>query len=79
MTTLKLTNFKIFTTGADGGHHYVSTEIENEGVRRKIIVLFKAKSDEKQLLDKNEITVKGNLIDEGLQQSLMLLEAEIIN
>jgi len=40
MTTLKLTNFKILTTGADGGHHYVSTEIEYKVVRRKITVFL---------------------------------------
>lgn len=79
MTTHKLTNFKVLSTGADGGHHYVSSEIEYAGATRKITVLFKNKSDEKLLMDKTEITVIGNLIDEGIQQSLMLLEAEIIN
>jgi archaellum component FlaG (FlaF/FlaG flagellin family) len=79
MTTHKLTNFKVLSTGADSGHHYVSSEIEYVGTTRKITVLFKNKSDEKLLMDKTEITVIGNLIDEGIQQSLMLLEAEIIN
>jgi hypothetical protein len=79
MTTLKLTNYKVLSTGADGGHHYISTEIEHNGVTRQITALFKNKADEKRLSDKLEITVRGNLIDEGLQQSLMLLDTEIID
>lgn len=79
MTTLKLTNYKALSTGADGGHHYVSTEIEYNGVMRQITALFKNKSDEKKLSNNLEITVKGNLVDEGLQQSLMLLDTEIID
>jgi hypothetical protein len=78
MTTYKLTDFKIQSTGADGGHYYISTELKYGGETRKLIVLFKSKSDEKLLKDKKEIKVKGNLIDEGQQQSLMLLDAEII-
>ena len=78
MTTLELTNYKVLSTGVDGGHHYISTEIEYIGVTRQITALFKNKSDEKKLSDKLEITVKGNLVDEGLQQSLMLLDTEII-
>jgi len=79
MTTLKLTNYKVLSTGADGGHHYISTEIEYNGATRHITALFKNKSDEKKLSEKLEITVRGNLLDEGLQHSLMLLDTEIID
>ena len=79
MMTLKLTNYKVLSTGADGGHHYISTEIEHNGVKRQLTALFKNKSDEKRLSDKFEITVRGNLFDEGLQQSLMLLDTEVID
>lgn len=79
MTTLKLTNYNVLSTGADGGHHHISTEIEYNGVTRQITALFKNKSDEKMLSDKLEITARGNLVDEGLQQSLMLLDTEIID
>jgi hypothetical protein len=79
MTTLKLTNFKVLSTGVDGGHYYISTEIEHNGVTRKITALFKNKSDEVLLSEKQEIVVKGNLKDEGLQQSLMLFDTEIIS
>ena len=79
MKTLKLTTFKILSTGADGGHHYISAEINHDGQTRKLIVLFKTKSDEKELIQKTEITVKGKLVDDGIQHSLMLLDAEIVN
>lgn len=79
MTRYKLTNFKILSTGADGGHHYISTEINHSGQTRKMTILFKNKSDELLLSGKTELTVKGNLIDDDLQNSLMLLEAELVN
>lgn len=79
MATYKLTKFKILSTGVDGGHHYISTEINFGGQLRKMAVLFKNNSDEKLLNDKTELTVAGNLIDDGIQQSLMLLDAEIVN
>jgi hypothetical protein len=79
MTTFNLTFFKILLTGVDGGHQYLSTEIEYEGVKRKINVMFKNKSDERKLEGKNKLAVYGNLIDEGLEQSLMLLDSVIID
>jgi hypothetical protein len=47
-------------------------------VKRQLTALFINKSYEKELSGKLEITVRGNLLDEGLQQSLMLLDTEII-
>ena len=79
MTTFKLTTFKILSTGADGGHHYISAEINHDGLTRKLLVLFKTKSDEKELFKKTEINVKGKLVDDGIQHSLMLLDSEIIS
>jgi len=79
MATFKLTNFRVLSTGVDGGRYYISTEIEHNGATRQLTVLFKSKSDEKTLSNKMEINVTGNLIDEGLQQSLVLLDAKIID
>jgi hypothetical protein len=79
MTTLKLTNYRVLSTGADGGHRYISTVIQHKGVTRQLTALFKSKSDENKLSENMAITVSGNLIDEGLQQSLMLLDTEIID
>ena len=78
MKTFNLTNFKILSTGADGGHSYLSAEAEYNGLKRKMTILFKNKSDEKKLEGLNSIKVKGNLMDEGLEQSLMLLDSEIV-
>ncbi|MET0759220.1 MAG: hypothetical protein ABWZ56_02295 [Flavobacterium sp.] len=79
MTTLKLTNFEILSTGADGGHNYISSEIYLDGQMRNIIVLFKNKSDERELNNKSEIFVNGNLKDQGVDQTLILSDSEIIN
>ena len=59
MKTLKLRTFKILSTGVDGGHYYISAEINHDGQTRKLIVLFKTKSDEKELIQKTEINVNS--------------------
>jgi hypothetical protein len=79
MTTLKLTNYRVLSTGVDGGHLYISTIIQHKGLNRQLTAIFKSNSDENKLSEYMEITVLGNLIDEGLQQSLMLLDTEIID
>ncbi|MEC3906151.1 hypothetical protein VOI54_03920 [Tamlana sp. 2201CG12-4] len=66
------------STGADGGHKYLSTEIEYKGIKRKMTVLFKNKPNERKLEEKSKLTVNGTLMDEGPEQSLMLLDSEII-
>ncbi|WMN11775.1 hypothetical protein QYS49_39580 [Marivirga salinae] len=73
----ELTDYKVLSNGADGGHHYISTEIEYEGEKRKIIVLFLEKSDEKKLTSNHKIKVSGDLIDEGKEYSFMLLNTTI--
>lgn len=76
--TIKLTNFKILETGADGGRRYVVSEIDYKGQRRKLVVFFTDKKDEKNLQTKTEIIVEGKLIDEK-DQSLNLLESKLID
>ena len=78
MNVFKLNDFKVLSTGVDGGHYYLSTHIEHEGIIREARVFFKYKSDEKILLNKLEILVQGNLIDQGYQQSLIISEAVIL-
>ncbi len=73
----ELTDFKVLSNGADGGHHYISTEIEHEGEKRKMTVLFLEKSDEKKLTTNQKIKVSGDLMDEGKEHSLMLLNTTI--
>ena len=78
MTTIKLTNFEILSTGADGGHHYIKSQISFQGQLREIIVLFKNKSDEEEIINKTEIIVCGQLKDQGKEQTLILSDPEIV-
>lgn len=45
----EINDFKILSTGVDGGHHYLSTIVDFKGTKRNMTVLFKSKSDEKRL------------------------------
>ena len=74
----EIVNFIVLSTGVDGGHQYLKSEIEYEGYKRNLVVLFKSKEDEKLLSSKHKIYVTGNLIDEGIKQTLMLLDSVII-
>lgn len=75
--TIRLTNFRTLETGSDGGHSYVTSEIDYNGQTRKIVVFFADKADEKKLKGRTEITVDGNLVDEK-DQSLNLLDSRLI-
>lgn len=74
----EINDFKILSTGADGGHYYLSTIVEFKGRKRNLTVIFKNKSDEKQLKQLDSLKVKGDLQDEGAQFPLTLLESELI-
>jgi hypothetical protein len=76
--TFRLTNFRTLETGSDGGHSYVTSEIEDKGQTRKIVVFFADKSDEQKLKGRTEITVDGKLIDDK-GQSLNLLGSRLID
>ncbi|MCP2043398.1 hypothetical protein L1278_001435 [Pontibacter sp. HSC-36F09] len=77
-TTLKLTEFRVLSNGANGGHSYVSSCIDYKNQNRKIVIFFKDKADEKKLQFLEEIYVEGNLLDEGEEYSLSLLGAKLI-
>ena len=76
--TIKLTKFRTLETGADGGHNYVTSDIDYKGQTRKIVVFFADKSDEQKLKGRTEITVDGELVDEK-DQSLNLLNSKLID
>jgi hypothetical protein len=76
--TIKLTKFRTLETGADGGHSYVTSDIDYEGQTRKIVVFFADKSDEQNLKGQTEIMVEGELVDDK-GQSLNLLNARLIH
>ena len=74
----EISDFKILSTGVDGGHHYLSTIVDFKGSKRNMTVILKNKSDEKQLLQLKSLKVKGHLQDEGSQFPLTLLDSELI-
>lgn len=74
----EISDFKIKSTGADGGHHYLSTIVDYKGSKRNLTVILKNRSDEKLLEQLKAIKVKGLLQDEGSQFPLTLLESELI-
>lgn len=76
--TFRLTNFRTLETGADGGHKYVTSNIDYNGQQRKIIVFFADKADEQKLEGRTEINVDGQLVDER-DQSLNLLDTKLID
>jgi len=74
----EIVNYDILSTGADGGHKYISTEILEKGKLRRLIILFENKSDENQLEQRKVLKICGDLFDEGIQQDLILNNAKII-
>jgi len=74
----EINDFKILSTGVDGGHHYLSTIVDFKGSKQSMTVIFKNKSDEKRLEQLKSLKVKGLLQDEGSQFSLLLLDSELI-
>jgi hypothetical protein len=77
MTELVLENYKIQTTGADGGHNYILTDIDYKGKPRRLVILFSDKSKEPNLSDSKPIKVKGKIEDEGIEYDLMMTNAEM--
>jgi len=63
MVELILDNYKVQTTGADGGHNYILTEIEYEGNKRRIVILFTDKSEEPNLDENKTITIIGEIVN----------------
>ncbi len=77
MFEIELNNYKVQSTGADGGHHYVLAEVEYKGIPRRLLATFLDKSDEKKLKENIRIKIKGELVDEGKNLDLLLLNTTI--
>ena len=69
---IELSNYRIQTTGADGGHVYLVSEINHNGQNRKLVVYFFDKTDEHKIKSGGKINLTGRLFDEGVAQSLSL-------
>ena len=77
MFEIEIENYKVQSTGADGGHHYVLAEIVYRGISRRLLVTFLDKNDEKNLKENMRIKIKGELLDEGENLDLLLLNTTI--
>ncbi|WP_411767696.1 hypothetical protein [Winogradskyella sp. A3E31] len=77
MTEFILEKYKIQSTGADGGHDYIMSEVEHQGKTRKLVVLFACKSDEKSLKENLLIRVRGLIQDDGEKYDLIMNNATI--
>jgi len=76
---IEISNFKTLSTGADGGHIYLTTEIDHKGQQRKLVIYFANKSDEQKIKTEGKLKLSGRLFDEGSQQSLSLLDTKLID
>jgi hypothetical protein len=77
MFKIELDKYKVQSTGADGGHPYILAEIEYKGKTRRLLATFLDKSDEKSLKENMQIKIKGELLDEGENFDLFLLNTTI--
>ncbi|MEH1009462.1 hypothetical protein VDP25_17115 [Winogradskyella sp. ECml5-4] len=75
----ELTEFKTQVTGAGGGRIYLLAKVDYKGQNRDIIVYFTNKSDERKVKELSKVKVRGKIVDEGIEQSLSLLESELLN
>ena len=76
---IEITDFQTLTSGADGGHIYLTSEINYKGQLRKLVIYFADKSDEQKVKTKDKLKLNGRLLDEGIQQSLSLLDTKLID
>jgi hypothetical protein len=76
---IEISDFKSLSTGADDGHIYLTTEINYKGQQRKLVIYFADKSDEQKVKKNSKLKLSGRLFDEGLQQSLSLLDTKLID
>ncbi len=77
MTELVLDIYKVQTTGTDGGHNYILTEIEYEGNKRRIVILFSDKTEEPNLNENEAIKVIGEIDDDGIEYDLTMRNAKV--
>lgn len=76
---IEIADFQTLSNGADGGHIYLTTEINYKGQQRKLVIYFADKSDEQKIKTRDKLKLSGRLLDEGIQQSLSLLDTKLID
>lgn len=75
----ELTDFKAQSIAVDGGHTYLLAKVDYKGKNRDIIVYFTNKSDERKVKELSKVKIRGKIVDDGIEQSLSLLETELLN
>lgn len=73
-----VSEYKILSTGIDGGHRYLESELIHKGLLRRLIIYFQSKSDEQKIEANQILYIEGDLKDDGLIHSLILLNARIL-
>jgi len=76
---IEISSFTTLTTGTDGGHIYLTTEINYKGQQRKLAIYFADKLDEQKIKTISKLKLSGRLFDEGTQQSLSLFDTKLID
>ena len=76
---IDVSDFETLSTGADGWHIYLTTEINYKGQQRKLIIYFADKLDEQKVKTRDKLKLSGRLFDDGSQQSLSLLDTKLID
>lgn len=76
--TIYLKDFRILYTDADGGHRYISTTIDYDGGRRNLTAFFADRDDEERIDETIPVILKGNLLSENGEHTLLLLNASIV-
>lgn len=76
--TIYLKDFRILHTDADGGHRYISTTIDYGGGRRDLTAFFADREDEERIDETIPVILKGNLLAENGEHTLLLLNASIV-
>ncbi len=75
---IEISDYKLLTTGADGGHIYLTTEINYKSKPKTLVIYFADKSDEEKVRAKDKLKLSGRLLDEGEKQ-LSLLDTKFID
>jgi hypothetical protein len=76
---IEISDFNKLSNGADGGHIYLTTEISYKGQPRKLVIYFADKSEEQKVKINDKLKLSGRLFDEGVEQSLSLLDTKLID
>jgi hypothetical protein len=79
MTTYILTDYKVLTTGVEGGHKYLTTKIFYGGIEMDMPIFLKDKQTENLFAELQIIALKGNFKEELNPFTITLFETEQVD